>query len=155
MNLIQVPGTVTWPKMHYIYIEKTGPFQETAAPAWQALHAQEARIAPANQITNRLSQYRIEPNKMTYRAGVAVREIPAQLPAGFTASTFGGDDGKYIKFVLTGPYSLLPAASGRVWDIVREKSFKLRPAFCLEHYVNDPQTTPEAELITEILIPVI
>jgi predicted transcriptional regulator YdeE len=155
MNLIQVPGTVTWPKMHYIYIEKIGPFQETAAPAWQALRANEAHIAPASQITARLSQYRIEPQKMTYRAGVAVSEIPPQLPAGFLATTLGGDSEKYIKFILTGPYSLLPAASGRVWDIVREKQFRLRPAFCLEHYADDPQHTPESDLITEILIPVL
>jgi DNA gyrase inhibitor GyrI len=29
----------------------------------------------------------------------------------------------------------------------------LRPDFAIEHYCKDPKTTPEAELITEILIP--
>jgi hypothetical protein len=29
----------------------------------------------------------------------------------------------------------------------------MRPGFAIENYVNDPQTTPEGELITEILIP--
>jgi DNA gyrase inhibitor GyrI len=30
---------------------------------------------------------------------------------------------------------------------------KLRDDFCIEHYANDPERTPAAKLITEILIP--
>ena len=35
-----------------------------------------------------------------------------------------------------------------------ELALKRRDDFCVESYVNDPKTTPESELVTEILIPV-
>jgi effector-binding domain-containing protein len=56
---------------------------------------------------------------------------------------------------LTGPYADLPQASGRVFEIVSEKQIQLRDDFCIENYKNDPRTTPEEQLITEILIPTI
>jgi AraC family transcriptional regulator len=62
--------------------------------------------------------------------------------------------GKYAKFVLTGPYSELPAASGRVWSIVAEKKLSVRDEYAIENYVNDPNVTPEDKLVTEILVPV-
>ena len=59
-----------------------------------------------------------------------------------------------MKFVLTGSYSNLPQASGRVFEIVAEKKIQLRDDFCIENYTNDPRTTPEDKLVTEILLPV-
>ncbi len=64
---------------------------------------------------------------------------------------FGG--GKYSRFVLTGSYSNLPEASGRVWSIVADKQVPLRDDFAIENYMNDPRTTPEDKLMTEILVP--
>jgi hypothetical protein len=57
--------------------------------------------------------------------------------------------------VLTGPYSLLPEACGRVFDIVSEKKIQLRDDYGIENYANDPRTTPEDQLITEILVPTV
>jgi effector-binding domain-containing protein len=54
---------------------------------------------------------------------------------------------------LTGPYSQLPEASGRVFHIVAEKKIPVRDDFCIENYANDPRTTPEPQLMTAILIP--
>jgi effector-binding domain-containing protein len=54
---------------------------------------------------------------------------------------------------LTGAYSNLPEASGRVWSIVAEKQIQVRDDFAVENYLSDPKTTPEEKLITEILIP--
>jgi effector-binding domain-containing protein len=54
---------------------------------------------------------------------------------------------------LTGPYSGLPEASGRVWAMVSEKKIELRDDYAIENYLNDPKTTPEEQLITEILVP--
>ncbi|MBC7691027.1 MAG: hypothetical protein H7222_04610 [Methylotenera sp.] len=59
-----------------------------------------------------------------------------------------------MRFVLTGPYSLLPAATSRVFEIVQERKFQLHDDWFIENCVNTPETTPEAELITEILLPV-
>jgi DNA gyrase inhibitor GyrI len=52
-----------------------------------------------------------------------------------------------------GPYTLLPEASGEVWDTVAAKKMALRDDFAIENYVNDPRVTPEDRLITEILVP--
>jgi len=54
---------------------------------------------------------------------------------------------------LTGPYFNLPEASGRVFQMVVDQKIKMRDDFCIENYANDPRTTPESELITQILIP--
>jgi hypothetical protein len=37
--------------------------------------------------------------------------------------------------------------------MVKEQQIPVRDDFYLENYVNDPKTTPEAQLVTEILIP--
>jgi len=49
----------------------------------------------------------------------------------------------------------LPEASGRVFEMVEEKKIQMRDDFCIENYANDPRTTPEEQLITEILIPTV
>jgi effector-binding domain-containing protein len=151
MNLVQKSETVTWPETHYVYIEKIGPFQQTAPAAWQQVHPLVPAISEHNPITGFMTLYKIEPNRMTYRAGVAVAAAPTNLPDGFQHTRFGG--GKYVCFVLTGSYSNLPQASGRVFEIISEKQIPRRDDFCIENYVTDPRTTPEEQLITEILVP--
>ena len=64
-------------------------------------------------------------------------------------------EGKFSRFVLTGPYSNLGPASARVMQIISEAKLPLRDDFFIENYRNDPRTTPEAELITEILVPTV
>jgi effector-binding domain-containing protein len=88
-----------------------------------------------------------------YRAGVSLAAEPVKLPAGLEYSKFEG--GKYSRFVLTGPYPNLPQACGRVFEIVSERKLKLRDDYCIENYATDPRTTPEEQLVTEILIPTV
>ena len=88
---------------------------------------------------------------MIYRAGAQVDKVPQKLPAGFKHIKFEG--GKYARFVLKGSYSQIPEACGKVFAIVKQMNMKVRDGFYIENYVNDPKTTPEADLITEILIP--
>jgi effector-binding domain-containing protein len=149
MNLTETPVTVTWPETHYVFLEKTGPFQNTAPAAWGLLHKSVAAISEHNKITGYTSLYKVGPK--IYRAGVSLAAPPQQLPEGLAYEKFKG--GKYMKFVLTGPYSNLPQASGRVFEIVAEKKIKMRDEYCIENYANDPRTTPEDKLVTEILIP--
>jgi hypothetical protein len=40
-----------------------------------------------------------------------------------------------------------------VWSIVADKQIPLRDDFTIENYMNDPKTTPEDKLMTEILVP--
>jgi effector-binding domain-containing protein len=73
------------------------------------------------------------------------------LPEGLGYTEFSG--GKFSRFVLTGPYTNLGKATGRVVEIVSETSLPVRDDYFIENYVNDPRTTPEEQLVTEILVP--
>jgi effector-binding domain-containing protein len=149
VNLTEVHEIVHWPVTHYVFLERVGPFMKIAPQAWQDLHALKYLIAETSQITGAMALYRMRPD--TYRAGFILAAIPKALPPELTYEQFPG--GKYSRFVLTGPYHNLPQASGRVWEIVSRTGLQTRLDFAIENYVNDPGSTPEAELITEILIP--
>jgi DNA gyrase inhibitor GyrI len=149
MRLTEEPEIVNWPETHYAFIEKVGPFMNTAPAAWQSAHPLVPAISEHNQITRYMSLYKVGPK--VYRAGFTLAAPPSQLPEGLEYRKLSG--GKYSRFVLTGPFSDLPAASRRVFEIVAEKGIDMRDDFCIEHYVTDPRVTPEEELLTEILVP--
>jgi TetR/AcrR family transcriptional regulator, transcriptional repressor for nem operon len=150
LQLTEVPEVVTWPETHYVFIAKVGPFQNTAPQAWQQLHQLIPKLAEQNKIIGFMSLYKVAPG--IYRAGVSLAAAPTKdLPEGLAYEKFPG--GKYSRFVLTGPYSNLPEACGRVFQIVADTKLPVRDNFGIENYVNDPRTTPEEQLITEILVP--
>jgi predicted transcriptional regulator YdeE len=149
MNLTQEPEAVNFPTTHYVFVEKIGPFQNTAGQAWQSAHTFVPELSKKNQITGYMSLYKMGPK--IYRAGFALSAPPVDLPQGLTYEKFNG--GKYAQFVLTGPYTDLLAASGQVWNSVAERNIPLRDDFAIENYMNDPRVTPEDQLITHILVP--
>jgi DNA gyrase inhibitor GyrI len=149
MNLTEEPEIVDWPETHYVFVERVGPFMTNAPQAWQDLHKLEYAISAQNQIIGAMSLYKTGPK--IYRAGFSLAAPPVELPEGLHCLEFGG--GKYSRFILTGSYSNLPEATGRAWSMAAEKKIPLRDDFAIEHYANDPKTTPEEQLITEILIP--
>jgi DNA gyrase inhibitor GyrI len=151
MNLTSTPEIIRWPETHYVYLEKVGPFQETAPAAWNQLHELVPDIADHNKITGYLSLYKVGPK--VYRAGLSLAAPPQHIPDGMAYSKFKG--GQYSKFVLHGPFSDLPEACGIVFGMVEAGKLQMRDDFCLEHYVTDPQETPENENIIEILIPTV
>jgi predicted transcriptional regulator YdeE len=150
MNLTSDPQVVHFPPTHYVFVEKTGPFQNTAPGAWQSAHTFLPELSKQNQITGYMSLYKT--GLKIYRAGFALAAPPVDLPAGLAYEHFNG--GKYVRFILTGPYSDLPAASGAAWNTVAEKKLAVRDDFAIEKYLNDPGVTPEDQLITHIMIPV-
>jgi TetR/AcrR family transcriptional repressor of nem operon len=149
LRLTEAPEVVNWPETHYVFIEKVGPFPNTAPQAWQQLHPLVPKLLAQNKITGYMSLYKVAPQ--IYRAGVALAAAPKDLLAGLAYEKFPG--GKYSRFVLTGPYSNLPEACGRVCQIVAETNLVLRDDFGIENYISDPRTTPEEQLVTEILVP--
>ncbi len=151
MNLTLEPEAVDWPETHYVFVEKIGPFMQTAGAAWQSAHSFMPELSKNNKVTGYMSLYKIGPK--VYRAGFALDAAPVELPEGLAYEKFAG--GKYSRFVLTGSYMQLPQASGRVWDTVMEKSIPTRDDFAIENYKNDPRTTPEDQLVTEILVPTV
>ena len=151
MKLTEEAAVVNWPETHYVFLEKVGPFQNTAPAAWQELQKLMPSLSAQNKVTGAMSLYKAP--AQIYRAGMSVAEPPPSLPEGVRYEKFKG--GKYSKFVLTGPYSQLPAASGRVFELVQQKKIAMRDDYCIENYTNDPRTTPEDQLVTEILIPTV
>jgi predicted transcriptional regulator YdeE len=149
MQLTEEPEVVIWPETHYVFVEKIGPFMTNAPQAWQSFHPLVSKISEHNKITGFISLYKMGPQ--VYRAGVSLAAEPKHLPEGLRYEKFHG--GKYSRFVLTGPYSQLGEASGRVYEIVAEKNIQKRDDYSIENYVNDPRITPEEQLITEILVP--
>lgn len=150
MKLTETPEIVNWPVTHYVFIEKVGPFQDTAMKAWQTLHQVSQEIGKHCKIVGAMALYKMKP-EMIYRAGHIVDSKPAQLPDGVQYVRFEG--GKYSKFTLVGSYSNLPMASGKVMEIRDRTQIPVRDDFYIENYANNPQTTPEDQLITEILVP--
>jgi DNA gyrase inhibitor GyrI len=150
MNLTEQPEVVNWPETYYVFIEKIGPFMKNAGAAWQAAHALVPDLTKHNRIIAYTSLYKMGPPNL-YRAGFGLDAPPSQLPEGLSYELFKG--GIYSRFTLTGPYTLLPQASGRVWDLVKELGIKTRDDFAIENYANNPSVTPEDQLITQILVP--
>lgn len=151
MNLTTQPQDVKWPETHYVFFEKVGPFMETAKQAWDALHEVVPALMKENKVTQFMALYKFKPD--TYRAGLALAAKPKKLPAGMGYEKFKG--GSYAKWVLTGPYADLPEACGYVFDMfLPVHQIKMRNGWCIENYTNDPEKTPEKDLVTEIHIPV-
>lgn len=150
MGLNEKHDSLNFPATHYVYIEKVGPFQETAPKAWQELFPLKEMIAEQNQITGAFAMYKVE--EQIYRAGFSIAAAPAGvLPGAAKYTHFEG--GPYIRFVLMGSYMQLPKACGRVFEIVKKEAIETTDSFYLENYCNDPHTTPEDQLRTEILVP--
>ena len=150
MHLTEREEMVSWAPTHYVFVERVGPFAQTAQAAWQSLHAERSALAAHNTITGAMALYQIGPQ--IYRAGFLLASAARQLPSALRYELFAG--GRYRRFVLTGPYGDLPEATGRVWQIAAQEHFELREDFAIEHYVNDPSVTPAEDLVTEILVPV-
>jgi hypothetical protein len=151
MKLTEHPELVNWPEMHYVFVERVGPFMENAGVAWQQAHPLAPALLENNRITGYMALYRMGPQ--IYRAGFSLAGPPVKLPDGLKYGKIHG--GKFVRFELTGPYDNLPQASGCAWAIVAEKKIEVRDDFAIENYVNDPRTTPPEQLITHIMIPTV
>lgn len=149
MNLTEGGESVRWTQTHYVFVERTGPISKIAPATWQAVLGYVRHLAESNRIDGRMSLYKTVPS--VYRAGFVLPREPKSLPPGLEYELFPG--GMYRRFVLTGPYSQLGAATGRAFEWIAQEGLTLRSDFCIESYVNDPQTTPEDGLVTEILLP--
>lgn len=156
MNLTPEFEPVARPLTHYVFLEKQGPFPEVAPPLWNDLMPLMQQL-DQRQIREFLGLSGIDKTKtgeetMIYQAGVAMAEAPHKLPSGMRHRAVSS--GKYARFVLTGPYSHIWMAFDRIFKTLAERKVELRPEFCIENYVNDPRTTPEDQLKTELLIPI-
>lgn len=144
--------------LNLIYVEKNGIFKEVAMPTWYELIPLVDKHLSKEIITEYLGFSVIENNsdddsKMIYLAGVGVTSTPDKLPKGLSYKKIKG--GKYAKYVLIG-------ATHQVWDAfdiifkdLAEKKIQLRDGACIENYLSNPEIVPEAELVTELLVPIL
>src|SRR5262245_50699758 len=77
LKLSRQPEAVVWPETHYVFLEKIGPFQDTAALAWKEFRQLLPQLAARHRITGFLSLYKVGPK--IYRAGVALAAEPGEL----------------------------------------------------------------------------
>ena len=150
MGLNETPKSVMSPEGHYVFVEKIGPFSETARQAWEFLRAKAKDDLPGARKTGAMAHFRMKP-EMIYRAGFLYDSKPSSLPEGLTYLKVS--PGKYSKFVVTGSYAQLPQLWGKTMELVERLQLKTRDDFYIESYANDPATTAEPQLITELMIP--
>ena len=141
----------------YVYVERVGPFAEAARDAWTTLHSLRPAVLAHNAIAKYAALYAVSTHAPAPAVGGVYRACffvdgPQQLPDGLQTAVHEG--GAFARFTLTGSYEHLGVASGRVLQVVAERPIAVRQsAFTIEHYLNNPATTPMDKLRTEILIP--
>ena len=149
MNLTVNPEIVTRPEAHYVFLERVGPFLKTAPQAWQDLHRLAPAISKHNQITGAMALYKIGPK--IFRAGFSLSSSAAKVAAGCSIHPIGGWQVQSLRFD-RGLFEFARSIGPRVVHGCRNAN-PLRDDFAVENYLNDPKTTPEEQLITEILVP--
>ena len=156
MNLTSNFETVTRALTHYVFLEKRGPFAEVAPPLWNDLMPLLPRLNQED-IREYLGVSGVDKSQpgeqaMIYQAGVGCVEQPERLPDGLQHRAI--KSGKYARFLLIGPYSQIWPAFDRIFKTLADQKVELRPEFCIENYLNDPRSTPEEQLQTELLVPI-
>ena len=65
IDLTREPDTVNWPETHYVFVEKIGPFHQSAPQAWQEAHRLTPALAEHNPITGYFSLYKVGAHRYT------------------------------------------------------------------------------------------
>lgn len=157
INLSSNPEIIVTKSRPYLHLQKVGSFMTTAPQAWQefwALCGPIVKNLPIDQMAglSRVDESKSGDDKFIYQAGVFLTENINNVPAPAVVRESKG--GKYAKFLLTGSYDQLQYAYPQAFEILAKQLHQLRDDFCVEIYLNTPDTAEEAELKTEILIPI-
>lgn len=148
---------VTLPDTPVLYVRETGPYKHSAEKAWNTLCSFAGPRGLLNQDSRFIGISHDNPQitespKLRYDACITFKgEIPVQGQIG--KQTIPG--GRFAVVLHTGSYNKLSKTYDAVFATwLPESGEKLRDQPCLEFYLNDAHTTPEAELKTEIYIPI-
>jgi AraC family transcriptional regulator len=157
LNLSETPETLVRPARQILTISGEGPaFSELAPMVWQnffGVVAQDPQdlsgceflgISYVTSIGDiHKHHYKvaltIPPEKKLSIKGMLVEQMPEQ---------------KYLKFLLKGAYQGVWPAFEYMFRYVTNNGYQLASQPCIENYLNDPNITPESELLTELLIPI-
>jgi len=87
-----------------------------------------------------------------FQAGVPVAEAPkGPLPEGLAVGK--SPEGKALKFMHRGSYDAMDSTYEAITNHLDERRLEARDLF-VEHYVTDPLTTPEDNLVIEVYVPI-
>lgn len=87
-----------------------------------------------------------------YQAGVPVAEEPkSPLPDGLAVGK--SPEGRALKFLHRGSYDAMDSTYEAITNHLDERRLEARDLF-VEHYVTDPLTTQEDDLVIEVYVPV-
>lgn len=158
VNLTHQPEIVTFQPVTFLYLEKTGPFMKTAPAAWNEIKTLIKDKVAQEHIEAGATLTRIDTTKQgdaafILQAGFLLKSNPTAAPAGLRLRTM--QSGKYASFILTGSYMQLPNAYPLAFERMEKAGISIREEFCIEKYLNEYGVTPENELKTEILIPIL
>ncbi len=157
LNLSEKPEIVQRKKTNvFTLTEVGGAFPEIAPVAWQKFFQ---IMAPANQDVSQsefLGVSYIESIKETAKHiyKVALSHPDNKEMAFNNLKKEILPEGKYLKFILTGSYQGVWPAFDRIFKYISENGLELAEGPCLENYINDPNVTPEKDLLTELLVPI-
>ncbi|MDF3130186.1 SRPBCC family protein [Kiritimatiellaeota bacterium B1221] len=99
-------------------------------------------------------KWNMRKSDVQYSVGVAVPEVPADLPDGFISGQI--PEGKIFVIRHTGPYRHLGNAWALGMILSRTKKFQPRKgAYPFELYMNDPRKTEEKDLVVHICFPMV
>lgn len=88
----------------------------------------------------------------SFQAAVPVAAAPATPPQGDIA-VGPAPSGKAYKFVHRGPYDAMDNTYEAITNFFDERNMDAKDMF-IEEYETDPRTTPETELVINVLVPV-
>jgi len=146
----------TLPDIRIASVRQTGPYAESAERAWEILcgwAGPKGFVTPKTLIVgiSHDDPSATPPEDLRYDAAISIEGDMAVEPPVALGSLPGGE---YAIFTHQGPYAGLEETYKiimRQWVPTCEREFRDTPWF--EIYRNDPSTTPPAQLITDIHIP--
>lgn len=143
------------PSARFVYLEARGDYALTAQNLWPQFWSRfpaagRALITQTLGLSGLISGQHGDSAKV-YQAGVAINGS-VSLPPGLNDREI--PDGTYASFLLRGSYGRIGIAFQDAFQLLAARKVRLRPEFCIEHYRNNPDETPEAALLTELLIPI-
>ena len=98
-------------------------------------------------------KWNIPKNQVSYTACFVMKEAPGEAPSGFSSGEIPATTCYVLRHV--GRYQHLGNAWSTLYSMHRNKEFKPKKGIDpFEFYENNPQTTPEKELITDIYFPI-
>ena len=138
-----------------VYVRHVGPYQE-CGKAWQTLMAQAGKLGLIRPDVLHIGVGHDSPdvtpaNELRYDACLTVDD--SFQPSGeLLVQELAG--GEYAIVTHRGSYAGLPDAYRSIFrDWLPTSGRKVRHVPLFEIYLNDPNSTPEADLVTEIHVP--